>query len=114
MNLVLGKGERVATGNKGRGEIRGEAGEVTGVLANAPFMNGLGERNGAVSGWGMAAGKVEVLLVVSRFDVHRGAELGLVKKYVNIKGGDMGRGDGTGKSDRVATIEALKEKEKES
>ena len=30
MNLALEKGERVTTGGKGRGEIRGEAGEVTG------------------------------------------------------------------------------------
>ena len=32
--------------------------------------------------------------------------------YVNIKEGDMGRWDGPGKSDRVATIEGLKEEEK--
>ena len=31
--------------------------------------------------------------------------------YVNIKEGDMGRGNGLGKSDRIATIEALKKKE---
>jgi hypothetical protein len=31
--------------------------------------------------------------------------------YVNIKEGDMGRGNSPGKSDRVATIEVLKEKE---
>jgi hypothetical protein len=52
------------------GEIRGEAGKVTGVVANVPTTDGLGKRYG----WGMAAGKVEVLLVVRRFDVDRGAE----------------------------------------
>ena len=31
---------------------------------------------------------------------------------VNIKEGEMGGGDGPGKSDRVATVEVLKEKEK--
>ena len=36
MNLVLEKGERVAMGGEGRGKIRGEAGEVTGVVANVP------------------------------------------------------------------------------
>ena len=36
----------------------------------------------------------------------------LVNKDVNIQEGEMGRGDGPGKSDRVATIEALKEEEK--
>ena len=36
------------------------------MFANAPTTNGLGKRNGAFSGWGMAAEKVEVLLVVSR------------------------------------------------
>ena len=36
----------------------------------------------------------------------------LSTKIVNIQEGDMGRGDGPGKSDRMATIEALKEEEK--
>ena len=35
MNLALEKGGRVTTGGKGRGEIGGEAGEVTGVVADA-------------------------------------------------------------------------------
>ena len=46
MNLALEKGERVTTGGKGRGEIGGEAGEVTGVVANAPTTDGLGKRYG--------------------------------------------------------------------
>ena len=33
--------------------------------------------------------------------------------YVNITEGDMGGGGGSGKSDKVATVEAFKEKEKE-
>ena len=51
------------------------------------------KRNGLFNEWGMAAGKVEVLLVVGRFDVDGGAEARLVTKDVNIKEGDMGRGD---------------------
>ena len=39
------------------------------MVANAPTTNGLVKRNGAFSGWGMAARKVEVLLVVIRFDL---------------------------------------------
>ena len=58
----------------------------------------------------MAAGKVEVLLVVGGFDVDGGVEDKHVNKDVNIKEGDMGRGDSRGKSDRETTIEALKEK----
>ena len=54
-------------GDKSRGEIGGEAGEVTGVVANAPTMDGLGERYGMFSVWGMEARKVEVLLVVGGF-----------------------------------------------
>ena len=46
----------------------------------------------------MAAGKVEVLLVIGGFDVDGGAEVRLVNKDVNIKEGDMGRGDGPGKA----------------
>jgi len=55
---------------------------------------------------------VEVLLVVGGFDVDGCAEVRLVNKDVNIQEGDMGKGDGQGKSDRVATIEVLKEEEK--
>ena len=40
MNLALEKGERITTGCKGRGEIGGEAGEVTGVVADVPTTNG--------------------------------------------------------------------------
>jgi hypothetical protein len=39
-------------GGKGRGEIRGEAGEVTGVVANVPTMDSLGKGYEAFSGWG--------------------------------------------------------------
>ena len=81
---ALEKGERVTTGGKGRGEIGGEAGEVTGVVADAPTMDGLGKRYGTFSEWGMGAGKVEVLLVVDEFDVDVGAEVRLVNKDVNI------------------------------
>ena len=59
------------------------------------------KRNGLFNEWGMAAGKVEVLLVVGRFDVDRGAEARLVNKDVNIQEDDMGRKDGPSKSDRV-------------
>ena len=101
----IGEGERVTTGGKGRGEIGGEAEEVTGVVANAPTTDGLGERYRTFCGWGMTAGKVEVLLVVGGFDVDRGAEARLVNKDVNIKEGDMGKGScSPGKSGRVTTI----------
>ena len=52
----VGEGERVTTGGKSRGKIGGEAGGVTGVVANAPTTDGLGERYRMFSGWGMAAG----------------------------------------------------------
>ena len=58
----IGEGREVTPGGRGRGEIGGEAGEVTGVVANAPTTDGLGKRYGTFNGWGMAAGKVEVLL----------------------------------------------------
>ena len=86
----VGEGGEDTTGGKGRGE----AGEVTGVVANTPTKDGLGNSFRTFSGWGMAAGKVEVLLVVGGFDVDGGAEARLVNKDVNIKEGDMGRGDG--------------------
>ena len=61
MNLALENGERVTMGGKGRAEIGGEAGEVIGVVADAPTTDSLGKRYGTFSGWEMAAGKVEVL-----------------------------------------------------
>ena len=38
MNLALEKGVRVTTGGEGRGEIGGEAGEVTGVAIPPLFQ----------------------------------------------------------------------------
>ena len=60
MNLALEKGERVTTGGKGRGEIGGEAGEVTGMTAKASIMGIFGKWYGVFVGWGMAAGEVDV------------------------------------------------------
>ena len=54
MNLLLEKGERVTTRGKSRGEIGGEAGEISVVVANALAMDDLGERYRTFSGWGMA------------------------------------------------------------
>ena len=45
------------------------------MAADDPTTDGLGKRYGMFSGWGMAAGKVEVLLVVGGFDVDGGAEV---------------------------------------
>ena len=58
MNLALEKGQRVTTGGKGRGEIGGEAGEVTEVVANAPITEGLGKRYGMFSEWNIALSKI--------------------------------------------------------
>ena len=44
--MVLEKGEGVTTAGKGRGE----AGEVTGVVADVPITDGLGKRYGTP--WG--------------------------------------------------------------
>ena len=49
MNLALEKGERVTTGGKIRDEIKGEAGEVAGVVANVPTTDSLGKMYGVFS-----------------------------------------------------------------
>ena len=74
MNLALEKRVRVTTGCKGRGEIISEVGKVTGMVADAPIIDSLG----SFGGWGMAAGKVEVLLVISGLDMDRSMETYLV------------------------------------
>ena len=51
MNLALEKGERVTTGGKSTGEIGGKAGEVTGVVANAPTTDGLAKRYRWIEKW---------------------------------------------------------------
>ena len=43
MNLALEKGERVTTGGKDSDEIKGEAGEVSGMVAIVPTTDGLGK-----------------------------------------------------------------------
>ena len=50
---------------RGRGEISNELGEVIGVVADKPTTDSLGKRYEAFGGWGMAPGKVEILLAVS-------------------------------------------------
>ena len=87
-------------GSIGRDQTRGEVRQVTGMVLDAPTTNSLGQRQ-------IAAGKVEVLLVFIGLDMDRSVEA----KLVNIKKGDMGEGDGPGKSDRIETVEALEEKE---
>ena len=54
---------------------------------------------------------MEVLLAISGLDVERIEETKLVNMHVKIKEGDMGRGDGSDKTDRVAIVEVLMEKE---
>ena len=57
----------------------------------------------------MAAGEVEVLLVVGGLDVDREAEA----KLLNMHGhGDMGERDGSDKSYSIATVEEPKENKK--
>ena len=76
--------------DKGRGEIRSEIGKESGIVAEVPTMDSLGERYGAFGRWGMEAGKVAVFLVVTRLDVDRSVEAEVVNIYVNIQEGDMG------------------------
>ena len=66
------------------------------MVANAPTKDGLGERYRMFSGWGVAAGKVEVLLVIGGLDVDGGAEASLVNKDVNIQEGEMVQVNQTG------------------
>ena len=54
------------------------------MVADAPNKDGLGKRYGTFSGWGMAVGKMEVLLVVGGFDVDGGAGARLVNNLVII------------------------------
>ena len=57
---------------------------------------------------GVTAGEMEILLMVGGLDVDRGVEA----KLVNIKEDNIGGGDGPVKSDRIVTVEVLKEMEK--
>ena len=82
------------------------------MFGDAPTMDSLGKKYGTFDGWGMSAGEVEVLLVVSGLDVDRSAKALLDNMYVSNNKGDMGREDGPGKLDRVATVEVFEEKEK--
>ena len=56
------------------------------MIADVPTKDILGKRYG----WGMASGKVVVLLVFSGLYMDRNAEVQLLNMYVNIKEGDMG------------------------
>ena len=66
--------ERVTLGGKARGGIKSEVGKVTGMITNASTTNSLGKRCGAFGGLEMAAGKVEVLLMVGGLHMKKSAE----------------------------------------
>ena len=53
---------------------RSKIGKITGMVADAPTMESLRKRYGAVGGWGITAGKVEILLGVSGLDLDRSEE----------------------------------------
>ena len=59
MTSFVEKRERVTSGGKGRGKIGSEAGEVTGMVANAPTKDGRpGKSYGMFSGGGLSAGNL--------------------------------------------------------
>lgn len=64
---------------------------------NVSTMDNLGKWFGAFSRMGKAAGEVEVLLMVSGFDVVWGAETKLFNMYANMKKDGMGERCGPGK-----------------
>ena len=63
----VGKRERVTMGGKGRSEIR--------KVVDVSTMGNLGKRCGALCGWGLPSGKLEVLLVVGWLVVKRNVEV---------------------------------------
>ena len=79
VNLALNKRERVTMGCKGRGEIENETGKIIGMVADASTVHSLAKR---------------------RYGVFDGLDM-----YANIKESDMGGGDGSGKLDRIETVE---------
>ena len=57
----------------------------------------------------MAAGKMEVLLEVGRFDMDGGVELTMIHTYIDIQKCDFGRGGVPGELEGIAAVEAFKE-----
>ena len=57
----------------------------------------------------MAAGKMEVLLEVGRFDMDGGVELTMIHTYIDVQKCDFGGGGVPGELDRIAAVEAFKE-----
>ena len=72
VNLIFEKTEMVTTG--GRGEVTSKTEKISGMVADVPTTDSLRKRCGEFGGWEMAAGKVEVLLVVSGVDVDRNSD----------------------------------------
>ena len=66
----IGEGGEGNHGRQGQSEML-ELKMERSLVANASTIDGLGIRYGAFGGWVMAAEKVEVFLVVHRYDVER-------------------------------------------
>ena len=77
--------------------------------ADAPPPGSKGIRDRVFGQNGVATVVMQVLLMVSGFDVDGGAELTLVDVNIDIQESDMGPGGVPGDVDRIATVEPFKE-----
>ena len=73
-----------------------------------------GIRDRAFGRYGVATVVLQILLMVDGFDVDGSAELTLLDVNIDIQEGDMGLGGVPGDVDRIATVEPLKEGDRES
>ena len=83
--------------------------QVIGVVADTAPLSGKGVRYGAFGGGKVTAMVVEVLLVVGRFDVDRGAEMTMFNSDIDVQKSDMGGGSVPGEVDGILTVELFKE-----
>jgi hypothetical protein len=79
------------------------------VTADVPPSNGQRVGNGAFDGCGVAAGEMEVLLEVGRFDMDGGMELTMTHTDIHVQKCDFRGGGVPGELDGIAAVDAFKE-----
>ena len=78
-----------------------------GADAPLPGSKGIGDRT--FGRYGVATVVMQILLMVTGFDVDGSAELTLLDVNIEIQEGDMRLGGVPGEVDRIATVEPFKE-----
>ena len=89
-------------------KVGGVGVEVIHVATDSPPPDGQIEGDGALSGYGVAAGEMEIFLEVSGFGVDGSVEMTLIQVHIDAQRCDIRGGGLPSKFDGIEAVEAFK------